>query len=74
MEKLRESPFFVIGGASLFEKALPLAETLYLTEIHQQIEGDTFFPPINWNLFLQKEREEHKAPPFNYSFSTWSRR
>jgi len=34
---------FVIGGASLYEKALPLATEIYLTTIDEEVEGDTYF-------------------------------
>lgn len=39
----------LIGGGELFKQYLPLADKLYLTEIQAQIEGDTFFPDINWS-------------------------
>jgi dihydrofolate reductase len=35
---------FIIGGASLYLEALPLATELHLTRIDQDVEGDTFFP------------------------------
>ena len=35
---------FVIGGASLYLEALPIATELHLTTIDQDVEGDTFFP------------------------------
>jgi len=35
---------FVIGGASLYEEALPLATELHLTTIDEDVEGDTYFP------------------------------
>lgn len=34
---------FVIGGASLYERALPLATEIYLTTIDEEVEGDTLF-------------------------------
>lgn len=34
---------FVIGGAAIYEAALPLATRIFLTEVHRQAEGDTFF-------------------------------
>lgn len=33
----------VIGGARLFEAAMPLATRIYLTEIHRAVDGDTYF-------------------------------
>jgi dihydrofolate reductase len=40
----------VIGGGNIYEQALPLADRIYLTEIHADFDGDTFFPPLgeNW--------------------------
>jgi dihydrofolate reductase len=35
---------FIIGGASLYEEALPLATELHLTTIDEEVEGDTYFP------------------------------
>lgn len=36
--------FFVIGGADLYEQALPLAQELYITQIHTHVQGDAHFP------------------------------
>ena len=33
----------VIGGATIYEAALPLATRIHLTEVHRPVEGDTFF-------------------------------
>ena len=35
---------FIIGGASLYEEALPIATELHLTTIDDDVEGDTYFP------------------------------
>ena len=51
---------FVIGGASIYEQALPLADKIYLTMIKKSYSGDTFFPKItesNWNKTLLNETE-----------------
>ena len=37
---------FVIGGAEIYAEALPLADELLLTEIDDDVEGDTFFPEL----------------------------
>ena len=33
----------IIGGAALYEAALPLATRIFLTEVHRQVDGDVFF-------------------------------
>lgn len=37
---------FVIGGREIYEEALPLAQRIYLTVVHLDVEGDTRFPAI----------------------------
>ena len=38
-----ETQAFVIGGASLYVAALPMADRIYLTEVDTTLDGDTFF-------------------------------
>jgi dihydrofolate reductase len=47
---------FVIGGATLYAEALPLADRLYVTEVDASPEGDTLFPPIDRNLWIEAAR------------------
>jgi dihydrofolate reductase len=42
-----EGERFVIGGARLFEEALPRAKKLYLTLVHADISGDVYFPEVD---------------------------
>lgn len=46
----------VIGGASIYEAALPLTTRIFLTEIHRSVPGDTFFPPFDRAAFREIER------------------
>ena len=41
----------VIGGASLYEQLLPRADRLYLTFVDAEIEGDAFFPKLDFTRF-----------------------
>lgn len=52
---------FVIGGAALFAEALPMAWRLWLTEVHETAEADTFFPDWNRADFIEASREPHPA-------------
>lgn len=47
---------FVIGGASVYGQALPLASDLYLTEVDRDAEGDAFFPELDESAFEEVER------------------
>ena len=42
---------FCIGGQKIYECFLPIANTLYITEILEEYEGDTFFPVFNENEY-----------------------
>ena len=38
--------YFVIGGAELFQKALPLCSDVFLTLVKREVEGDVYLPPF----------------------------
>jgi len=52
---------FVIGGARLFEAALPLASGLVMTEIKRDYAGDTRFPEYDRSQWRESQREPHTA-------------
>ncbi len=51
----------VIGGAEIYRQALPLADRIYLTEVHARVDGDTYLPALDWNHWLEVSREVHPA-------------
>ncbi|HEX6860486.1 MAG TPA: dihydrofolate reductase [Caulobacteraceae bacterium] len=60
----------VIGGAALFELAMPKAKRLYLTEVEADVEGDVFFPPFDEGDWTEVRREGHPAGEFDeYPFT-----
>lgn len=62
---------FVIGGATLYEALLPIADFLYLTQIDKDFAGDTFFPKFDGERWREVERQdvEHdQTVDFSYSF------
>jgi dihydrofolate reductase len=61
----------VIGGAELYVQALPMAQRLYLTQVHQQVEGDACFPEIahaDWKQVSRKDFDAVDPNPYPYSF------
>ncbi len=64
---------YIAGGAKLYEEALPLADRLYITEIHRQVEGDTFFPNFDESLY-EKNCEESCPEKMPYSYVTYTRK
>jgi dihydrofolate reductase len=52
---------YVIGGAEIFSQTLAHADTIYLTHIDSEFEGDVFFPEISqktWRLKDERVAEE----------------
>ena len=48
-----EKEVMIIGGAEIFKEVLPVADRLYITKIHAEFTGDTYFPAIDekeWKL------------------------
>ena len=52
----------IIGGATLYEAALPLTTRLFLTEVDRQVEGDTFFPQFDRSEWTELSRREGETP------------
>ena len=66
---------FVIGGAQLYAQALPLADTLVLTEIDADLDGDTHFPAWDRSRFVERSSSPAvTASGVAYRFVTYERR
>lgn len=66
---------FVIGGAEIYRQTIDMADRLYITEVHADIEGDTFFPDIN-SSWKEISREQHQADDknqYDYDFVVYER-
>jgi len=60
----------VIGGSQVYELALPLAQRIYLTRVHADVEGDAFFPEPGESKWQCIRDESHAADERNeYGFS-----
>lgn len=64
---------YISGGARLYEEALPLVEKMYITEIDADIEGDTYFPEFDRDLFA-KEIDQVVDGDITYSYVTYTRK
>lgn len=72
------SEVYIIGGASVYEEALKLADRLCLTLVHDTpSEADTFFPIINndeWEEVYREDHETDEKHDFRYSFINMQRK
>ena len=55
-----DNEVFIVGGAELYAQALPLVNTLFITEIQQEITGDAHFPELNPSDWREVSREIHR--------------
>jgi dihydrofolate reductase len=46
----------VIGGSTIYDAAMPLATRIHLTEVHREVEADTFFPPFDRSVWREVAR------------------
>ena len=75
--KLDVKEIFVIGGAEIFQSALPSADRIYLTRVHGKFDGDAFFPEIKqeeWKLVSNRDCDADEKNPYALSFQVWERR
>jgi dihydrofolate reductase len=69
-----ESEIAVIGGEAIFAAALPLAQTIHLTEVAASPDGDAFMPPIDRTQWREIARDgPYEANGLRYSFVTLKR-
>lgn len=68
-----EEKVFVIGGEAIFAAFLPRADYLYLTEIHQDFEGDTFFPHYEKTQWQEIQRLPHVEDEVRFDFVVYKR-
>ena len=62
----KNKEIFIIGGGEIYKNSINFVDKIYMTRIHQEVEGDTTFPILN-DGWVVKEREENDG----YSFITY---
>lgn len=73
-ENQEEVEIFIIGGGEIYKQAIDKANKLYITEVHQDFEGDTKFPEIDKNIWQETAREDYLDKPIPYSFVEYKRK
>lgn len=77
LDYVRQKAFpkaFIIGGASVYRWGITVADTLEITRIHRDYEGDVLFPPIEpgeWALVAEQkqaslDRVSGQIVPYSY--------
>ena len=73
VENYSADDIFVIGGAEIYRLLLPLCDTVYVTEIEDEMTADKFFPDIvsdsRWKLAEQSDEFDYEG--IKYKFCTY---
>ncbi|EMR04822.1 dihydrofolate reductase [Cesiribacter andamanensis] len=69
----QQQEVFILGGGEIYQQALDkgLVDRIYLTEIKESFEGDTYFPELQPGQWTETHREEYTADaqnPHDYAF------
>ena len=75
-KELGYKELFIAGGGDIYRQALPLADTIYITRIHAELEGDTFFPVFyetEWQKKKTVEFYKDEKHVYDFSVETWER-
>ena len=71
-----EGEIFIIGGAEMYQQTLDFADGLYVTEVHADIPGDTYFPAIDPSRWHEVSREPHlknEKNQFDFDFVVYKK-
>ncbi len=72
-----EKEIYIVGGEQIYRMAMDLVDQLEITLIHQDFEGDAFFPEIDLNSWIEIKREKGIIDDNNqleHSFITYERK
>ena len=70
-----DAEVMVIGGATLYAAAMPVADRMYVTWIDDEFRGDTYFPPFapgSWELSERVPGKDIESP-WRYEFRVYDR-
>lgn len=71
-----QNEIFIIGGAQIYRDSLNIADTLYVTEVNCEIDGDAKFPEILPEKFKKTASEfpqKAEKDEFSFEFAEFSR-
>ncbi|HEY8272730.1 MAG TPA: dihydrofolate reductase, partial [Pseudobdellovibrionaceae bacterium] len=64
---------FIVGGGEIYKQSMNITDKIYLTVIHQDFEGDTYYPEIPLDRF-QLTNKLDRTEPVPFSFLTYTKK
>ena len=71
-----QEELMVIGGGNIYRQLLPETDKIYLTRIHTEIDGDTYFPILDdeeWEITHEKFHEADDKHEYSFTYLTYER-
>ncbi|MEC0268866.1 dihydrofolate reductase [Paenibacillus anseongense] len=71
-----EEKIFIFGGEQIYKLFMPYVKKMYVTKIHYEFEGDTFFPEIDFSEWKEISVEKgitDSKNPYTYFFHIYER-
>ncbi len=65
---------FIIGGEQIYKMFLPYADNIYLTEINDSKDADSYFPEFNKDLYEKEVIREEKYNDLKYKFVVYRKK
>ena len=76
-EEFNYKEIFIIGGGEIYVIAFDRANKIYMTRVHTELEGDTYFPVIeknDWILVSSVDNPADDKHAYAFSFQLWQRK
>jgi len=71
-----DNEIFIIGGGEIYQKSIILADKIFLTRIHVEVDGDTYFPQLSyydWKMEKCESFQKDEKNQFDYQFINYVR-
>lgn len=72
-----EEEIFIFGGEYIYKMFIPYVDKMYITKIHHEFEGNTFFPEVNYDEWKETsvvKGMKNEENPYDYYFHVYTRK
>jgi dihydrofolate reductase len=76
-EETGKKEAFIIGGGEIYNQSIGFWDKLYITQVDTEVEGDVFFPNLDWDKWRLISEDKHWADPKNevdYNFQIFEKK
>lgn len=74
---MKTKEIFIIGGGQIYEQSMGVADRIYMTRVHTEMDADTYFPTIDknvWHIVSTNSFPSDAKHAYDYTFEIWERK